>query len=659
MKLKLYLAALLASLTAVLSAQTPLTPCEGGMAGDYPCDQVDLYSTLTLEDLGGVQNMNDIWGWTDSESGREFALVGLRNGTTFVEVTDPLNPLVLGFLATATNNSLWRDIKVFNDYAFIVSEAGGHGMQVFDLNKLLVDPTDLTGTFEHDAWYQEFGNAHNIVMNEETGYAYGVGTNTFSGGLHVVDVNDPLNPEIAGGFSADGYTHDAQVLIYNGPDADYAGHEIAFACNEDEVSIIDVTDKTDMFLISSIQYPFTEYMHQGWVSDDLHFFIANDELDERDQEEVVNTRSLIFDIEDLDNPFLHQEFDGEATSIDHNLYNRGSLSYQSNYTSGLRILDIGNIYEQDVAQVGFFDCQPNTDVTEFFGTWSNYCYFESGTIIMTDMYTDFFILRPTIVNAYRYSKVCGNADQVSYYIDATWDANITNATAGSLPAGVSVEFGELVSPGVISVTATLSEILAEGEYDLPITFESNGVEIFSEDLRLIVDNGEDLDFSNLLPENGFVADDFTVDLSWNETPGISDYTLTISASEDMSEVVTSEVLSETSYSFEGQGTFYWTISAVGNQCGLEAFSEVNMFQNNYAGIVGLNVPVLNIFPNPANSELTVTGVSGMIEVYSIDGKLVLTQNLSQNRSVQVADLSGGIYVLKSVEHGIQTSFIKE
>ena len=194
-----------------------------------------------------------------SDSGREFALIGMRNGTSFVEVTDPVNPLVIGFLATATTNSLWRDVKVFNDYAFVVSEAGGHGMQVFDLAELLIDYDEYPVVFEQSAYYDLFGRAHNIAINEASGYAYGIGTSTFSGGLHFVDISDPLNPQVAGGFGADGYTHDAQIVNYTGPDGDYFEREIAFCCNEDAVTIVDVTDKTDPVQISTLGYDFSAY----------------------------------------------------------------------------------------------------------------------------------------------------------------------------------------------------------------------------------------------------------------------------------------------------------------------------------------------------------------------------------------------------------------
>ena len=128
---KFYITLALALAFAGVKAQTP---CVDGMAGPYPCDKVDLLASMTMEEIGGAQNQADIWGWT-SATGREFAIVCKSNGTAFVEVSDPVNPVYLGDLPTHTINSLWRDAKVYADHAFIVSEAPGHGMQVFDLTQ--------------------------------------------------------------------------------------------------------------------------------------------------------------------------------------------------------------------------------------------------------------------------------------------------------------------------------------------------------------------------------------------------------------------------------------------------------------------------------------------------------------------------------------------
>jgi len=197
-------------------AAMAMVPCVGGMAGSYPCQNVDLMAFMPLSGIGGG-NGNDIWGWTDPLNGKEYAIMGRTNGTAFVDISDPVNPIYLGNLPTHTVNSTWRDIKVYANHAFIVSEASGHGMQVFNLTQLrnVVSPPV---TFSNTAHYNGFGNAHNIAINEATGFAYAVGTSTCSGGLHMVNIQNPTSPTNAGCFSSDGYTHDTQCVVYAGPD---------------------------------------------------------------------------------------------------------------------------------------------------------------------------------------------------------------------------------------------------------------------------------------------------------------------------------------------------------------------------------------------------------------------------------------------------------
>ena len=333
--------------------------------------------------------MNDIWGWVDPLDSAEYVIIGRSSGASFIDVTDPVNPIYLGNLPTETSNSTWRDIKVYNNYAFIVSEANGHGMQIFDLTNLrdIESPPLL---FEEAAHYSGWGRAHNLVINESSGRAYGVGTDTFSGGLHILDISDPLNPVAIGDFSEDGYTHDAQVVNYSGPDTNYQGREIAFACNENTVTVVDVTDPDDAALISSNGYAGSSYTHQGWLTEDHRHFICNDELDE--QYDGINTTSFIWDMMDLSAPELIGTFVSSTQAIDHNLYTHNGLVYQSNYRAGLRILDTENIANANLVEVGYFDVYPANNSAQFNGTWSNYPYFPSGVIAVSHIEEGLFLL---------------------------------------------------------------------------------------------------------------------------------------------------------------------------------------------------------------------------------------------------------------------------
>ncbi len=357
------------------------TPCENNEAAGFPCSGFDLQDRLTNSDLD-ASFANDSWGWTDPLDGKEYALVGLNNGTAFIDISNPNEVLYLGKLPTHTSNSAWRDVKVYQNYAFIVSEANGHGMQIFDLTRLrnVPSPPEI---FAEDAHYDGFGSAHNIVINPESGYAYGVGTTTFGGGPHFVDIHDPLNPIAAGGYSENNYSHDAQVITYNGPDEDYAGREILIGSNETLIALVDITDKDNPQEITTITYSPLGYTHQGWFTEDQRFFLLGDETDE-----IIfgfNTRTIIFDFEDLDNPELHFEYEATNPSSDHNGYVVGDLYYLASYRAGVRVFDISNIANASITEIGYFDTFPpndNVGATNQ-GLWNVFPFFESGNIVLS------------------------------------------------------------------------------------------------------------------------------------------------------------------------------------------------------------------------------------------------------------------------------------
>ncbi|WP_299126593.1 choice-of-anchor B family protein [uncultured Winogradskyella sp.] len=382
-----------------ITVQNSQFQCVNGLANGYPCNGFDLMSHIPNEILGGADaEGNDSWGWTDPETGKEYALVGTTTSTAFVDVSEPNNPVFLGRIPTETVSSIWRDIKVYNNHAFIVAdfrsnvplENQEHGMQVFDLTRLR-NVQNAPTTFTPDAVYSEFTKAHNIVINEETGYAYAVGTNTFNGGPHFINIQNPTNPIAAGGYGDDAYSHDAQVVSYNGPDVDYTGKEIYIGSNENEVVIIDVTDKTNPTQISTIDYSNIGYTHQGWFTEDMQYFLLGDEIDEINF--GVNSRTIVFDFSDLDNPVFHIDYSGPTAAIDHNGYVVGNTFYVANYTAGLRAIDISNIASGVMNEIGFFDTYIPNDNTAFNGAWNIYPFFESGNIVISDVDGGLFIVR--------------------------------------------------------------------------------------------------------------------------------------------------------------------------------------------------------------------------------------------------------------------------
>ena len=347
---------------------------------------------------------NDIWGWTDPQSGKEYVIMGLDSKASFVDVTNPSKPIHLADLKTATVSSTWRDIKIYKHYAFIVSEAWIHGMQVFDLHRLRALDGSKVEKLSADLRYRDFGNAHNIAINEDSGYAYAVGTSTCDGGLHIMDIRKPLEPKFVNCVGrgvyeiptkhGDAYTHDVQCVIYNGPDVRYLGKEICVSSNEDTVNIVDVTDKNKPFQISAASYDGVRYTHQGWLTEDQRFFLLGDELDE--QKFGVNTKTFIWDFSDLENPTNFAIFEHKTRAIDHNMYVKGNYVYQANYNAGLRILDIRDIANGKLSEAGFLDTNPNEDTAKFNGVWSVFPYFNSGTVAVSGTDGILYLTRPNL-----------------------------------------------------------------------------------------------------------------------------------------------------------------------------------------------------------------------------------------------------------------------
>src|SRR5690606_26172295 len=179
--------------------------------------------------------------------------------------------------------------------------------------------------------------------------------------LHMVDARDPLDLKFAGcyndtsGANPRGYTHDAQCIVYNGPDERYRGREICVGSNEAEINIADVTDKSNPVSLGRASYPNVAYAHQGWFDEEQRYFYMNDEIDEMEGN-IPGTRTLVWDLSRLDDPVLAHEYFGPVEASDHNLFVRGDRVYMSNYGSGLRVLDISD--RTSPVEIAYFDSAP-------------------------------------------------------------------------------------------------------------------------------------------------------------------------------------------------------------------------------------------------------------------------------------------------------------
>jgi choice-of-anchor B domain-containing protein len=405
--------------TVIASKTGSRVNCVNGYAGEWACNNVDLLSFVSLEALGSspTADGNDIWGYTNLFD-EMFAITGQTDGASIVDVTDPVNPIVLCFIPSRiSTNTIWRDMKVIGNMAYIVADRKGQGLQWINLdtaiNKCrasstipltLVEGTDFGWTATvFDGVEDRWTNTHNIAANVDAKTVYIVGSTSCSGGLLAVDVSDVSDvntvPQRSGCYSDDGYSHDTDCVIYNGPDAAYRGHNICFGYNEDTITIVDMTNGSNPIQISRLSYTGSRYTHQGWITPNHEWLLMDDELDENDGT-VSSQTTYVVDLRNgLKNPSLTPWYSGLQT-IDHNLYIRGNFAYEANYKSGLRILSTTNIdatiRQNKLKEVGYFQTYLGTVDVAFDGAWSSYPFFGAGAnpdfVVVQDINTGLYVL---------------------------------------------------------------------------------------------------------------------------------------------------------------------------------------------------------------------------------------------------------------------------
>ncbi|HSE40105.1 MAG TPA: choice-of-anchor B family protein [Acidobacteriota bacterium] len=589
-----------------LEPGTPLTitPCISGMAGPYPCNKIDLLAFVPIASMGCTGSGNVVEGWVDPTTNKEYGLMGCNNGVSFVDVTDPVNPIWIGRLPGHNNStSLWRDIRVYSSGAnhrmYVGSEAGGHGIQVFDLTRLRTATPPQT--FTEDAHYAGLGNSHTIFLNQSTGFLYAVGSgggsNPCTSGLHMINVQN-LVPSFAGCFGNGIYTHEVTCVTYNGPDTTYVGKEICFGANgpTEQLVISDVTNKNTPVQLSATGYSGSGYPHQVWLTEDHTYLLLNDEFDESTF--GVDTTTYIWNISDLNAPVLIDNYVHPTTSIDHNLYVKDNYVYESNYQSGLRILDLTDVASGTLSESAFFDIWPYGEAPDFEGTWDNYPYLPSGIVLVSGIFNPpvpnpanvagLFILQPNLAPDFLLSaddsilNACGTGS-AGTTIDITprsgYSGNVT-LSALNLPAGASAGFSPnpVGVPGSSSLTLTLSGTPA-GNYPFDVQ-GTDGTLTHSTPLTLNVATSILSAPTLLNPPNNTTDETFVVHYEWNPVPGASSYDLEVAADSNFTNIIYS--VNETEDHHTGVLTLdpltqYWWRTRTINACGASSWSTVFTF----------------------------------------------------------------------------------
>lgn len=366
----------------VLPSAQPAQPARDGSqnastqaaCGGFPCSGVRLLSWLDLAAFS-TSSVNDCWGYT-SPSGREYAVLGLRAGTAFIDITVPSGPQILASFSGPSTSA--RDVKVVGHYAYAAGEGGG-GVQVFDLGQI------DSGIVTNKGSVTTGGTSatHNLAIDEVSGFLYRCRGG--SNGLRVYDLNvDPVNPPFVGSWSQQPI-HDAQVVTYTS--GAFAGRQIAYCPTSFNASmvVVDVTDKSNMTALSEATWPNAQHGHQVWLSEDLNWAYVNDEFDEP----PLTTTTYVMDVSDPANISYLTSFTNGNPAVGHNAYVKGNLIYQANYRSGLRVFDATN--PTAPVESAWFDTYPLSDSANFNGLWSCYPYFPSGVVIGSDTDRGLFV----------------------------------------------------------------------------------------------------------------------------------------------------------------------------------------------------------------------------------------------------------------------------
>ena len=388
----------------------------------FPHDNVELLSWMTLTETGGSEGL-DCWGYT-SPSGREYAILTTDNRTAWIEITDPRNPSFI--ISKSGPISGWRDVKVYNDHAYVVSE-DGPGVQIFDMSAIdsgsVVKVNEIGGSSSP---------SHNVVIDTDSGYLYRVGG--AANGCYIYDLDaNPTNPPFVGSWSTK-YIHDMQVVTYtSGP---LAGKEIGYACSgynggwsSTGLTILDLTNKSNVQIIDEVFWSNAAYSHQAWLTPDRQYLYLNDELDE--QTFGVDTVTFVMNVADPYNAFLVGSFDNNKSATGHNLYVKGDLLYEANYHSGLRVFDTST--PTAPVEIGYFDTYEKDNKDGFNGMWSNFPFFNSGVVIGSDREKGLFVLWPED-SLLEWSWPNGEPTELSSYGDS-FTVELVELNPGELVGG--------------------------------------------------------------------------------------------------------------------------------------------------------------------------------------------------------------------------------
>jgi choice-of-anchor B domain-containing protein len=409
-----YLSAKQTQLEAMNNSQAAIN-CTNQKAGEFDCNRIDLLAHINLRTLGNSNSRgNDIWGHVDLNDGREYALVGLTNGVSIVEVTQAETPRLVTFIPS--QQTVWRDLKTYQyfdetrrrwmSYAYITADAASVGTMILDLNELPLRvqqvSSEMTDTSAHNIYISNVDYSTGVALTNKKAYMHVAGSDKNGGAFNSYSLDNPTRPTAVykSGGTRSLYSHDVSSLWIKDDRRQQCVNplidcDLLLDYNENEILLWDKTNNATPTQLSNTLYQYLSYVHSGWWTEDRKFITVHDELDE--QRYSLTTRVRFFSIDNLRQPQLAGEYIGPTAAIDHNGYTRGNRYYISNYERGLVVLDISN--PRNPTEVGFFDTYPLNNSASFNGAWGTYPFLPSGNILVSDINSGLYILRDNTQSA--------------------------------------------------------------------------------------------------------------------------------------------------------------------------------------------------------------------------------------------------------------------
>ena len=408
-----------------------------------------------LSNFDYTNELSDVWGYAN-DSG-EYALVGVYNGISVVDVTNPYDPVELGFFNGP--ESIWRDLKTWGNYLYCINDEdgdGGAGLQILNLEELINGVSNPTYIENMSLGFE---TAHNIYI-DENGVLYVFGADYGIGGALMYDlVANPENPPLLGVFN-DYYLHDGMAR----GDTLWGG-----AINDGVFTVIDVSDKETPSIIGSHATP-NNFSHNCWISDDGDYLFTTDEVS--GAYVAAYDVSNLNDIEEIDRI---QAWSPQTNVIPHNTHVDGDFIVTSYYADGVSVVDVSN--PSNMVEVGYYDTSEDYSGGGFNGAWGAYPWLPSGNILVTDIETGLYVLEPKYTNA---SFVEG------VVIDSNTGLPISNAQVQILGTStiVNTDLGGYFETGV-AVDGTYELLISSSGYaDYVQTVVLNSGQIINLDTQL-------------------------------------------------------------------------------------------------------------------------------------------------------------------------------